>query len=174
MRKLTKNELIELRACKQMDNGQQEFFTRDLRYLSEPAESALRFIEHLRDAFLCEGLHHVVKGVTGESLRHVFGTGGDENKARVDTPFAELLCRFNAVSAVHDDVHKDDVKGLCLYRGRKALSAAEILRFGNQVVFPRPLGDSAAELLPLRAVVVNDRYFHRVSPPLCFYQPFYH
>ena len=26
MRKLTKNELIELRACKQMDNGQQEFF----------------------------------------------------------------------------------------------------------------------------------------------------
>ena len=39
MRKLTKNELIELRACKQMDNGQQEFFTRAKRMYANEEDS---------------------------------------------------------------------------------------------------------------------------------------
>ena len=50
MRKLTKNELIELRACKQMDNGQQEFFTRAKRmYANE--EDALARITEVEDMF---------------------------------------------------------------------------------------------------------------------------
>ena len=50
MRKLTKNELIELRACKQMDNGHQEFFDRAKRmYAGE--EDALAEIKETEDLF---------------------------------------------------------------------------------------------------------------------------
>lgn len=45
MRKLTKNELIELRACKQMDNGQQEFFTRAKRMYADEADALARITE---------------------------------------------------------------------------------------------------------------------------------
>ena len=45
MRKLTKNELIELRACKQMDNGQQEFFDRAKRMYAGDEEALKQIIE---------------------------------------------------------------------------------------------------------------------------------
>lgn len=39
MRKLTKNEVIELRACKDMDNGQIEFFDRAARMYQDDPEA---------------------------------------------------------------------------------------------------------------------------------------
>ena len=48
MRKLTKNELIELRACKEIDNGEQEFYTRAKR-MYEGDEEALALIQKAED-----------------------------------------------------------------------------------------------------------------------------
>ena len=39
MRKLTKNEVIELRACKDMDNGREEFFQRAARMYADDPET---------------------------------------------------------------------------------------------------------------------------------------
>jgi len=47
MRKLTKNEVIELRACKDMDNGQMEFFDRAARMYADDPE-ALAKMDKLR------------------------------------------------------------------------------------------------------------------------------
>ena len=48
MRKLTHNEVIELRACKQMDNGRMEFFDRAERFYADDPETVKR-LEELRD-----------------------------------------------------------------------------------------------------------------------------
>ena len=45
MRKLTKNELIELRACKEMDNAQEEFFTRAKRMYAGDTEALAKISE---------------------------------------------------------------------------------------------------------------------------------
>ena len=51
MRKLTHNEVIELRACKEMDNGRMEFFDRAERmYQDDPA--AMKRLKELRDMYL--------------------------------------------------------------------------------------------------------------------------
>ena len=47
MRKLTKNEVIELRACKDMDHGREEFFTRAARMYADDPE-AVEKINKLR------------------------------------------------------------------------------------------------------------------------------
>lgn len=50
MRKLTKNELIELRACKEMDNAQIEFFTRAKRMYSDDPEAVAK-IQKIEDLY---------------------------------------------------------------------------------------------------------------------------
>ena len=47
MRKLTKNEVVELRACKDMDHGREEFFTRAARMYADDPE-AVEKINKLR------------------------------------------------------------------------------------------------------------------------------
>ncbi len=48
MRKLTRNEVIELRSCKQMDNGRMEFFARAIRFYQDDPETVKR-LEELRE-----------------------------------------------------------------------------------------------------------------------------
>ena len=51
MRKLTHNEVIELRACKEMENGRLEFFNRAERmYADEP--DTIKRLEELKDMYL--------------------------------------------------------------------------------------------------------------------------
>ena len=45
MRKLTKNELIELRACKEMDNAQMEFFQRAKRMYQDDPDAVAKLDE---------------------------------------------------------------------------------------------------------------------------------
>ncbi|MBQ7174628.1 MAG: hypothetical protein IJR62_04115 [Lachnospiraceae bacterium] len=42
MRKLTKNEVIELRACKDMDHAREEFFARAARMYADDPEAVAR------------------------------------------------------------------------------------------------------------------------------------
>ncbi|MBQ9420434.1 MAG: hypothetical protein IJU30_01575 [Lachnospiraceae bacterium] len=51
MRKLTKNELIELRACKDMDNSRIEFFDRAARMYADDPE-AVKKIQDLKKMYL--------------------------------------------------------------------------------------------------------------------------
>ena len=51
MRKLTKNELVELRACKDMDNPQYEFFTRAKR-MYDGDEEAIGKLNKVKDLFI--------------------------------------------------------------------------------------------------------------------------
>ena len=51
MRKLTHNEVVELRACKEMENGRLEFFNRAERmYADEP--DTIKRLEELKDMYL--------------------------------------------------------------------------------------------------------------------------
>ena len=51
MRKLSHNEVIELRSCKEMDNGRIEFFTRAMRMYADDPE-ALKKLEDLKSLYL--------------------------------------------------------------------------------------------------------------------------
>ena len=51
MRKLTHNELVELRSCKDMENGRMEFFTRAERMYADDPEAVKR-LEELREMYL--------------------------------------------------------------------------------------------------------------------------
>ena len=51
MRKLTHNEVVELRACKEMENGRLEFFNRAERmYADEP--NTIKRLEELKGMYL--------------------------------------------------------------------------------------------------------------------------
>ena len=51
MRKLTHNEVVELRACKEMENGRLEFFNRAERmYADEP--DTIKRLEELKGMYL--------------------------------------------------------------------------------------------------------------------------
>lgn len=45
MRKLTQNEVIELRACKEMDDGRMEFFKRARKFYEDDPEAVARVNE---------------------------------------------------------------------------------------------------------------------------------
>ena len=51
MRKLTRNEVIELRSCKTMDNGRMEFFDRAIRFYADDPETVER-LKDLKDLYL--------------------------------------------------------------------------------------------------------------------------
>ena len=51
MRKLTHNEVVELRSCKEMENGRIEFFNRAERMYADDAET-LKRLEELKDMYL--------------------------------------------------------------------------------------------------------------------------
>ena len=51
MRKLTRNEVLELRACKGMDNGHLEFFERAERFYADDPE-ALERLEKMRHLYM--------------------------------------------------------------------------------------------------------------------------
>lgn len=50
MRKLTHNEVVELRSCKHMDNGKLEFFNRAIRMYEDDPE-AVEKLEELRKLY---------------------------------------------------------------------------------------------------------------------------
>ena len=51
MRKLTHNEVIELRSCKEMEDGRMEFFKRAERMYEDEPETVKR-LEELREMYL--------------------------------------------------------------------------------------------------------------------------
>ena len=51
MRKLTRNEVIELRSCKEMENGALEFFDRAIRMYGDDPETEKR-LKDLKDMYL--------------------------------------------------------------------------------------------------------------------------
>ena len=51
MRKLTHNEVVELRACKEMEDGRMEFFRRAERMYADD-EAAVKRLEELKDMYL--------------------------------------------------------------------------------------------------------------------------
>ncbi len=51
MRKLTHNEVVELRSCKNMENGRMEFFNRAERMYADDPDTVKR-LEELREMYL--------------------------------------------------------------------------------------------------------------------------
>lgn len=51
MRKLTRNEVIELRACKEMENGRMEFFNRAVRFYEDDPETVKR-LQELKEMYI--------------------------------------------------------------------------------------------------------------------------
>ena len=131
--------LAVVRVGKHIEDIRQHKFVRaDFDDLYVLAERSCRVVEYLRDPVGGVWLDHVVEGVAGKRLRHEFPARGYENQQGREVGFTQRPRCFDTVFALHDDVHKYDVKARALNRPRKALAALVGADLRGEVVFGSP------------------------------------